>query len=202
MRTQLASRSDTLNRHIQAFHDLIANPGKFSQTEWTYKHHIGNRSATSAIRLGIIERRNGVLYCTRERIHADIIQKVLSGNAAQRMKEKATYHDGLRTDARTDAFYSRLPDFFTTGTAAVLALELGIPKTTMQRIFRKDKRFYRLRHGTYCKDTVPKNYTLDADFKVGDDHGWLTFQKTPQLEQAKAAKKSIGLIRRFINWLY
>ena len=184
-------RATTLDRHLEAFRDLAANPGKYSQAEWTYKHHIGNRSATSAIKMGIIERRNGTLHCTRERIHTDMVVRVLNGNAEQRANEQKKYHDGLLPDVRTDEFYNRLPDFFTTGTAAIIAAEVGVPKTTMQRIFRKDKRFYRLRHGTYCKNTAVSNYDITSSFKVGDPAGFLEFHRKPEYIEKVAEAKPV-----------
>lgn len=190
MREQKALRATTLDRHVEAFKDLAAHPGKYSQAEWTYKHHIGNRSATSAIKMGIIERRNGTLHCTRERIHSDMVVRVLNGNAEQRANEKKNYHDGLLPDPRTDEFYNRLPDFFTTGTAAIVATEVGIPKTTMQRIFRKDARFHRVRHGTYCKSTFATKCDITSHFKVGDPNGFLEFHRKPEhIEKVAEAVK-------------
>lgn len=119
--------------------------------------------------MGIIERRDGMFYCTRERINADMVMQVLSWNAKQRHIEKGTYHDGLKSNDRTDEFYARLPDFFTTETASIVAKELGIPKTTMQRIFRKDARFHRMMHGKYCKAHVATSYTFTPSPISADD---------------------------------
>jgi hypothetical protein len=213
IKSQQGTRAGTVARHIEAFRDLASNPGKYSQSDWTYKHHIGNRSATSAIKMGIIERRNGLLHFVSEaHINSSLIRKVLGSNANKRRQEKAKYDDGLAADPRTERFYELLPDLFTTKEAMKVAERVGIPKTTMQRIFRKDNRFYRIRHGTYCKDTAVINYDRiltweDANTNPESARFYASINNTPAeptLFKRPIPKDEprVGLIRSFIRWIW
>jgi hypothetical protein len=208
-KSQQRTRSGTVDRHIEAFRDLASNPAKYSQSDWTYKHHIGNRSATSAIKMGIIERRNGLLhFVSTAPINSALIAKVLGSNAKKRRQEKAKYDDGLAQDLRTEKFYELLPDTFTTSTAREVAEQVGIPKTTMQRILRKDSRFYRLMHGTYCKDTAVKNYdwtfkpVTEEIFDVSLTRKPVTANDSPVIEPPVQPLPQVGIIRRFIRWIW
>ena len=153
--------------------------------------------------MGIIERRNGLLhYVGTAPITTALIKKVLASNAKKREEERGEYHDGLASDPRTEKFYELLPDMFTTKTASEVAEKVGIPKTTMQRIFRKDKRFYRIRHGTYCKDTLVHDYEWSAKPFYGD-RVEMTFTKPVTTSNAPTQqRRPVGIIRRFINWLW
>ena len=209
IKSQQGTRSGTVDRHIEAFRDLASNPAKYSQSDWTYKHHIGNRSATSAIKMGIIERRNGLLhFVSTAPINSALIAKVLGSNAKKRRQEKAKYDDGLAQDLRTEKFYELLPDTFTTSTAREVAEQVGIPKTTMQRIFRKDSRFYRLRHGTYCKDTLVKNYewtfkpVTEEMFDVSLTRKPVPANDSPVIDPPLQPLPQVGIIRRFIRWIW
>lgn len=163
MSRQRTTKVDTVERHKKAFHDLISNPGRYSQSEWTLRHHIGNRSGTSALRMGLIERRDGMLYSKVDAVNTGTIRKVLNFNKEQRELEK-------HTNERTNAFYSKLPDEFTTAQALNVAASVGIPKVTMQRIFNKDKRFVKIRHGAYRKRSAYAE-TAPAEVKTTSDKG-------------------------------
>jgi hypothetical protein len=154
MRTQKGTRADTISRHIDAFRDLSSNPARYSQAEWTYKHHIGNRSATSALKMGLIELRNGLLhYVGTAPITTALIKKVLASNAKKREEER----EGVHTYEKT----LKWDDFSVNGRGAEFYKEIN---------------------------------SLDATFPM----------KAPRPEPTPAmiAPEKVGIIRRFLRWLY
>jgi hypothetical protein len=193
------SRKDTIDRHLTAFKDLAANPGKYAQDEWVRAHCIGNRSATSAIRLGIILRNNGKLYCTENPVNTDTVRRVLNNNANDRRIENEMR--GLPKSA--NAFYAHLPERFTTAEATKVADSLGIPKTTMQRILRMDGRIAKDRHGKYGK---VHNYTHTVPFKVANmtEPERKALKEISEVELTFSARQPerVGLVRRFIRWIW
>jgi len=60
----------------------------YKQSEWVAKHCIGNRSCTSAIRLGIITRKDGKLYCN-DRVTMATVKTIMDKNIMDKNAELA-----------------------------------------------------------------------------------------------------------------
>ena len=181
----------TYEQRLAFTHD-VSTSKEFMGSEMCLAHGV-SKGATAAMKeMGLLktQRGQGCVYIGPILKDEDDLKRLASAVMERSCERQRRHRKKLGLPHVSKSLFDKLQDTFTTRQAEEIGKRIGISRTTVRRILKKDSRIVRNRHGHYSKMSMR--------------HGGIniTHESASDLASKKKSTKHVGILRRLLRWIW